>query len=88
MLKSGVTPDQIGVVTPYDGQRAFIITNMVRTVCTVLELCAIWSVCMYVPTALYLTHAHHMAVVFGVVHGMFPPFHGILSYCYRCVVVP
>lgn len=31
MLKAGVTPDQIGVVTPYEGQRIFICQNMVRT---------------------------------------------------------
>jgi len=31
MLKAGVTPDQIGVVTPYEGQRVFICQNMVRT---------------------------------------------------------
>lgn len=28
MLKKGVTPDQIGVVTPYEGQRAFVVSHM------------------------------------------------------------
>ena len=30
LLKNGVTPDQIGVVTPYEGQRAFLVTYMQR----------------------------------------------------------
>ena len=28
MLKRGVTPDQIGVVTPYEGQRAYVVSHM------------------------------------------------------------
>lgn len=28
MLKKGITPDQIGVVTPYEGQRAFVVSHM------------------------------------------------------------
>jgi regulator of nonsense transcripts 1 len=28
MLKKGVTPDQIGVVTPYEGQRAYVVSHM------------------------------------------------------------
>lgn len=28
MLKTGVLPDQIGVVTPYEGQRAFVVSHM------------------------------------------------------------
>ena len=28
LLKKGVTPDQIGVVTPYEGQRAYIVQYM------------------------------------------------------------
>lgn len=31
MLRGGVTPDQIGVVTPYEGQRVHVINQMVRT---------------------------------------------------------
>lgn len=31
MLKSGVTPDQIGVVTPYEGQRAFVVSHMQKS---------------------------------------------------------
>eukprot|EP01025_Chloroclados_australasicus_P031642 TRINITY_DN3197_c1_g1_i1.p1 TRINITY_DN3197_c1_g1~~TRINITY_DN3197_c1_g1_i1.p1 ORF type:complete len:1086 (-),score=127.84 TRINITY_DN3197_c1_g1_i1:961-3822(-) len=30
MLRSGVLPDQIGVITPYEGQRAHIVNNMQR----------------------------------------------------------
>ena len=30
LLKSGATPDQIGVVTPYEGQRAYIVAHMLR----------------------------------------------------------
>jgi regulator of nonsense transcripts 1 len=29
-LKAGATPDQVGVVTPYEGQRAHIVSHMVR----------------------------------------------------------
>lgn len=28
MLKSGITPSQIGVITPYEGQRAFVVSHM------------------------------------------------------------
>jgi len=28
MLKNGVLPDQIGVVTPYEGQRAYVVSHM------------------------------------------------------------
>jgi regulator of nonsense transcripts 1 len=28
MLKNGITPDQIGVVTPYEGQRAYLVLHM------------------------------------------------------------
>jgi hypothetical protein len=31
MLKSGLTPDQIGVVTPYEGQRAFVVSHMQKS---------------------------------------------------------
>lgn len=30
MLKSGVVPDQIGVITPYEGQRAHVVLHMQR----------------------------------------------------------
>lgn len=30
MLRNGVTPDQIGVITPYEGQRAFVVSYMTR----------------------------------------------------------
>jgi regulator of nonsense transcripts 1 len=30
MLKNGITPEQIGVVTPYEGQRAHVVTHMER----------------------------------------------------------
>jgi regulator of nonsense transcripts 1 len=30
MLKNGITPEQIGVVTPYEGQRAYVVTHMER----------------------------------------------------------
>jgi len=30
LLKSGVQPDQIAVVTPYEGQRAYVVSHMVR----------------------------------------------------------
>jgi regulator of nonsense transcripts 1 len=29
-LKSGINPSQIGVITPYEGQRAFIVSYMLR----------------------------------------------------------
>lgn len=29
-LSAGVTPNQIGVVTPYEGQRAYIVSHMQR----------------------------------------------------------
>lgn len=31
MLKAGVTPDQIGVVTPYEGQRAYVVSHMQKS---------------------------------------------------------
>lgn len=31
MLRNGVTPDQIGVITPYEGQRAFVVLHMQRS---------------------------------------------------------
>jgi regulator of nonsense transcripts 1 len=30
MLRTGIVPDQIGVITPYEGQRAFVVTHMER----------------------------------------------------------
>lgn len=30
MLKSGIAPEQIGVITPYEGQRAYVVTHMQR----------------------------------------------------------
>eukprot|EP01041_Mallomonas_annulata_P006922 gene6922-14061_t len=30
MLKNGIVPDQIGVVTPYEGQRAYVVLHMQR----------------------------------------------------------
>ena len=30
LLESGVNPDQIGVVTPYEGQRAYVVSHMTR----------------------------------------------------------
>ena len=29
-LRSGITPDQIGVITPYEGQRAYVVAHMAR----------------------------------------------------------
>lgn len=31
MLKTGIVPDQIGVVTPYEGQRSFVVSHMQKT---------------------------------------------------------
>ena len=31
MLKTGVNPDQIGVVTPYEGQRAYVVSHMQKS---------------------------------------------------------
>jgi regulator of nonsense transcripts 1 len=30
MLKSGSSPDQIGVITPYEGQRSFVVSHMIK----------------------------------------------------------
>jgi regulator of nonsense transcripts 1 len=30
LMKSGATPDQIGIITPYEGQRAYIVSHMIR----------------------------------------------------------
>lgn len=30
LMRGGVTPDQIGVITPYEGQRAHVVTTMLR----------------------------------------------------------
>ena len=30
-LKGGTSPDQIGVITPYEGQRAYVVAHMRRT---------------------------------------------------------
>jgi hypothetical protein len=30
LMRGGVTPDQIGVITPYEGQRAHTVTTMLR----------------------------------------------------------
>jgi regulator of nonsense transcripts 1 len=31
MLKTGINPDQIGVVTPYEGQRAYVVSHMQKS---------------------------------------------------------
>jgi hypothetical protein len=31
MLRNGLQPDQIGVITPYEGQRSFVVNNMQKT---------------------------------------------------------
>jgi regulator of nonsense transcripts 1 len=31
MLKTGITPSQIGVITPYEGQRAFVVNHMQKS---------------------------------------------------------
>ncbi|CAE7647356.1 UPF1, partial [Symbiodinium microadriaticum] len=31
MLKNGIVPEQIGVVTPYEGQRSYVVTHMERS---------------------------------------------------------
>ena len=35
LMRGGVTPAQIGVITPYEGQRAHVLTTMLR-VCQTL----------------------------------------------------
>jgi regulator of nonsense transcripts 1 len=30
LLKGGVQPDQVGVITPYEGQRAYVVNHMAR----------------------------------------------------------
>ena len=46
LMRGGVTPDQIGVITPYEGQRAHTVTTMLRV-----------GACQWFPHCIW--NAHH-----------------------------
>lgn len=58
-MKSGVKPEQIGVITPYEGQRAYVVQYMTfngsmpqQLYQVIMGICI--YVCMYVYTYFYI----------------------------------
>lgn len=47
-LNSGVKPEQIGVITPYEGQRAYLVSSLLCVLLIVKEKVDVRSMCLEV----------------------------------------
>lgn len=47
-LRAGVKPEQIGLITPYEGQRAYLVRNNENNfICKFLNRLILWHMCTY-----------------------------------------